>query len=123
MSYNYLFDSYNNVVDKHRTGDSKKGMKWIINIDMESLDLVKIFLNSGIQIRHVKNMPPMNFGVSDQEIAVTLEKMEGGKMSQSFLISNEHHYINHFNSLFIYLSIYLSISLSAYDFIYLINVN
>src|SRR5437870_1840412 len=100
MSYNYLFDSYDNVVDKHRTGDSKEGMRWIINIDKESLDLVKIFLNSGIQIRHVKNIPPMNFGVSDQEIAVTLEKMEGGKMSQSFLISNEYLYINHFNSLF-----------------------
>ncbi len=100
MSYKYLFDSYNSVVDKHRRGDSKEGMRWIINIDKESLDLVKIFLNAGIQIRHVKNMPPMNFGVSDQEMAVTLEKMEGGKMSQSFLISNEYLYTNHFNSLF-----------------------
>jgi two-component system, OmpR family, sensor histidine kinase VicK len=99
-SYNYLFDSYTNVVDKHRRGDSKEAIRWITNIDKESLGLVKIFLNSGIQIRHVKNMPPMNFGVSDQEIAVTLEKMEGGKMSQSFLISNEPLYINHFNSLF-----------------------
>src|SRR6266487_2901161 len=100
MSYKYLFDSYNSVVDKHRRGDSKEGMRWIINIDKESLDLVKIFLNAGIQIRHVKNMPPMNFGVSDQEMAVTLEKMEGGKMSQRFLISNEPLYINHFNSIF-----------------------
>jgi two-component system sensor histidine kinase VicK len=100
MSYNYLFDSYNNLVDKHRRADSKEGMRWITNIDKESLDLVKIFLNAGIQIRHVKNLPPMNFGVSDQEIAATLEKMEGGKMSQSFLISNEPLYINHFNSLF-----------------------
>ena len=100
MSYNNLFDSYKNVVDKHRRGESKEGMRWIINIDKESIDLVKIFLNEGIQIRHVKNMPPMNFGVSDQEIAVTLEKMEGGRMSQSFLISNEHPYINHFNFLF-----------------------
>jgi signal transduction histidine kinase len=100
MSYNNLFDSYKNVVDKHRRGENKEGMRWIINIDKESIDLVKIFLNDGIQIRHVKNMPPMNFGVSDQEIAVTLEKMEGGRMSQSFLISNEHLYINHFNSLF-----------------------
>ena len=45
-------------------------------------------------------MPPMNFGVSDKELAATIEKMEGGKMSQSFLISNEPLYINHFNSLF-----------------------
>jgi hypothetical protein len=43
-------------------------------------------------------MPPMNFGVSDKEMA--MEKMEGGKMSQTFLISNEPLYNNHFNSLF-----------------------
>ena len=74
--------------------------KWIINIDKENLNLVKVFLIAGIQIRHVKNMPPMNFGVSDKEMAATIEKMDGGKMSQSFLISNEPLYINHFNSLF-----------------------
>ena len=100
MGYNHFFDSYKNVIDKHRRGQSKEGMRWIISIDKESIDLVKIFLNAGIQVRHVKNMPPINFGVTDQEFTVTLEKMEGGKMVQSFLISNERLYINHFNSLF-----------------------
>jgi hypothetical protein len=61
---------------------------------------VKIFLKAGIEIRHVKNMPPMNFGVSDKEMAGTIEKMEGGSMSQNFLFSNEPLYIDHFNSLF-----------------------
>ena len=42
----------------------------------------------------------MNFGVADKEMAGTIEKMEGGKVSQTFLISNEPLYINHFNSLF-----------------------
>jgi hypothetical protein len=74
-------------------------MRCIVNIDKkDSIDLIKVFLNAGIQVRHVKNMPPMNFGVSDKEVAITIEKMEGGRMSQSFLISNEHLYINHFNS-------------------------
>src|SRR5215813_5270589 len=99
MGYKYLFDSYMNIVDKHRKGEGK-GMRWIINIDKENLNLVKVFLKAGIQIRHVKNMPPMNFGVSDKEMAGTIEKMEGGKMSQSFLFSNEPLYIDHFNSLF-----------------------
>ena len=75
-------------------------MRWIINIDKENLNLVRLFLNAGIQVRHAKHMPPMNFGVSDKEMGATIEKMEGGKMSQSFLISNEPLYINHFNSLF-----------------------
>jgi two-component system, OmpR family, sensor histidine kinase VicK len=99
MSYKYFFDSYKNILDKQRKGVGK-GMRWIINIDKENLNLVKVFLKAGIQIRHVKNMPPMNFGVSDKEMAGTIEKMEGGKMSHSFLFSNEPLYIEHFNSLF-----------------------
>src|ERR1051326_4603592 len=45
-------------------------------------------------------MPPMNFGVSEKEVALTIEKMEDDSMNQSFLISNEPLYVNHFNSLF-----------------------
>jgi two-component system, OmpR family, sensor histidine kinase VicK len=99
MGYKCLFDSYMKIVEKYQKGEGK-GMRWIINIDKENLDLVKIFLKAGIQIRHVKNMPPMNFGVSDKEMAATIENMEGGKISQNFLFSNEPLYINHFNSLF-----------------------
>jgi two-component system sensor histidine kinase VicK len=99
MSYKYFFDSYVHILNKQQKGEGE-GMRWIINIDKENLNLVKLFLKAGIQIKHVKNMPPMNFGISDKEMAATIEKMEGGKMSQSFLISNEPHYISHFNSLF-----------------------
>jgi hypothetical protein len=75
MSYKYFFDSYMNIVDKQRKGEGE-GMRWAINIDKENLHLVKVFLKVGIQIRHVKNMPPMNFGVSDKVMARTIEKME-----------------------------------------------
>lgn len=42
----------------------------------------------------------MSFGVSDKEIAVTTEKMEGGKSLQSLLMSNEPLYVTHFSSIF-----------------------
>ena len=83
MGYKYLFDSYMNIVEKHRKGEGK-GMRWIINIDKENLKLVKVFLKAGIQIRHVKNMPPMNFGISDKEMAATIEKMEDGRSVRIF---------------------------------------
>jgi hypothetical protein len=41
------------LVDKHQKGEGK-GMRWIININKENLDLVKVFLKAGIQTRHVK---------------------------------------------------------------------
>jgi len=98
MSYKHFFDSIMSIVDKHRNGEGE-GMRWATNIDKENLDLVKVFLKAGIQIRHMKNMPPMNFGVSEIAMAATIENQDGGKV-QSFLISNDPLYINHFNSLF-----------------------
>ena len=106
MSYNYLFDSYKNVVNKSKEKVLGKeegqgfGLRWITDIEKDSISLVKKFLEAGIKLRHIKNMPPLSFGVSDKEVAITIEKMEGGKMSQKFLISNEPLYINHFDSLF-----------------------
>jgi len=108
MSYNFFFDTYRTFVDRFRDNDENKGkekkesnrLKWIIDINKDNINLVKVFVKLGFQIRHVKNMLPINLGVSDKELALTIEKMEGGKMSSSFLVSNEPLYIDHFNSVF-----------------------
>ena len=105
MGYKYFFDSYKRIAERNKRidnigGGNDDGLRWIINIDKDNLELAKIFLESGIQVKHIKNMPPMNFGVSEKEVALTIEKMEGGSVSQSFLISNEPLYVSHFNSLF-----------------------
>jgi two-component system, OmpR family, sensor histidine kinase VicK len=42
----------------------------------------------------------MNFVVDDKHFRATIDKMEGGKMMESLLISNEPIYINHPNSIF-----------------------
>jgi hypothetical protein len=42
----------------------------------------------------------MNFGVDDKYFYSTIEKMDGGKMMQRLLTSNEPIYINHYNSIF-----------------------
>lgn len=77
ISHKYLFDTYLNIVQEHRKGVGH-GVRWIVNIeDKDSIDLVKTFLNEGIHVRHLKNMPPMNFAVSNKDIAVIIEKMEG----------------------------------------------
>lgn len=98
-SHNYFFDLKLKLLDKQRRGDHK-GMRYITSIGNENLQIAKLYLDRGIQIRHVKNLPPMSFGVSDKEIALTIEKMEGGKKVQSLLISNEPLYVRHFTSLF-----------------------
>jgi hypothetical protein len=50
----------------------------------------------GMQIKHVKNQPPMNFAVGDKEVNATIEKMEGGNMIQSLITSNEPIYVTYF---------------------------
>jgi hypothetical protein len=99
LIYNNFFDIYKYVLDTYRKGLGK-GVKWVLSIDKESLHLVKTFLDLGMQIKHVKNMPSMNFGVGDKEVNATIEKMEGGKMVQSLLTSNEPMYVQHFRSIF-----------------------
>ena len=42
----------------------------------------------------------MDFGVSDTEVGLRIEKMEHGTQSQSFLAGTVPVYVNHFNSLF-----------------------
>jgi two-component system, OmpR family, sensor histidine kinase VicK len=101
MVYNNFFDLYKKILDKHREEEGKgEGIRWITTIDQDNKDLVKIFLNAGVQIRHLRNMPPMNFAVDDTHFYATIDKMEGGKIMQSLLTSNEPIYINHYNSIF-----------------------
>jgi two-component system sensor histidine kinase VicK len=98
-SHKYFFDIKKKLLDKQKRGEHK-GIRYVTSIDNDNLHISKTYLDYGIQIRHMKNLPPMSFGVSDKEIAVTIEKMEGGKRVQSLLISNEPLYVRHFTSLF-----------------------
>ena len=98
-SYNHFFDIKKKLLDKQKKGEHK-GIRYISNIDKNNMNLVKILLNAGIEIRHLKNLPPMSFGVSDKEIAATIEKMEEGVNVQSLLLSTEPIYVNHFYHIF-----------------------
>ena len=98
-SHNYFIDIKKKLLDKQKKG-KHKGMRYVTNINNENAHLAKTYLDYGIQIKHVKNLPPMSFGISDKEIALTIEKMDGGRVPQSLLISNEPLYLKHFSSIF-----------------------
>ena len=98
-SHKYFFDIKKKLIEKQRRGEHE-GIRYVTNVDTENIQLVETYLESGIQIRHLRNLPPMSFGVSDKEIALTIEKMEGGKSIQSLLISNEPPYVKHLSFTF-----------------------
>jgi two-component system, OmpR family, sensor histidine kinase VicK len=98
-SHNYFFDIKKKLLDKQKKGQHK-GIRYVTNIGKENVQLVKTYLESGIQVRHVRNLPPMSFGISDKQIAATIEKMEGGRKVQNLLISSEPLYLKHFTAIF-----------------------
>jgi two-component system sensor histidine kinase VicK len=100
LIYSNFFDEYKKIIDRHKRGGEGRGVRWVIPVDKDSIDLVKIFLNAGVQIRHVKNLTPMNFAADNRFFHATIDKMEGGKIMEHLLISNEPAYINHYNSIF-----------------------
>ena len=98
-SYNHFFDIKKKLLDKQKKGEHK-GIRYVTDINNESAHLAKTYLDYGIEVKHVRNPPPMSFGISDKEIALTIEKMESGKVIQSLLISNDPLYLKHFSSVF-----------------------
>lgn len=98
-SYNHFFEVKKKLLEKQEKGQHR-GIRYVTIIDNENIHLIKKYLQAGIQVRHVRNLPPMSFGVSDKQIAATIEKMEGGRNVQSLLVSNDPIYLKHFSSVF-----------------------
>lgn len=99
LTYNIFLEQCKNVLDKQRRGEGE-GIRWIMRIEKDSIKLVKKFLKLGVNIRHVKNLAPINFAVSNNGLVATIEEMKGGGMIQNLLTSNEKSYIKHFASMF-----------------------
>jgi two-component system, OmpR family, sensor histidine kinase VicK len=99
LIHNHFLDPYKKILDKYKKGEGK-GIKWVISIQEEHVELIKVFLDLDMQIKHVKNLPPLNFAVGDKEVNATIEKMEGGKMIQSLITSNDPSYVTYFSSIF-----------------------
>lgn len=99
FTHNYLFEITNKLLDRSKKGQHK-GIRYITNIDRNNVEIAKILLDSGVQLNHIKNLPPLSFGVTDKEIGATIGKMDQGNAVQNLLISNEPVYVNHFRSIF-----------------------
>ena len=66
-SYNHFFDIKKQLFDKQKKGEHR-GIRYLSDINKDNMNLVKTLLNAGIEIRYLKNLPPMSFEVSDKEI-------------------------------------------------------
>ena len=95
--YNNFFELYKDIIERQKRGEGS-GIKWLTYIgnNKNSVELVKKFLDAGIQVRHIKNLPSMNFSFNSNSIQTTIGNMEEGKFMDRLLISNEPTYVKHF---------------------------
>ena len=75
-------------------------MASFIDNNKKSIDLVKKFLDAEIQVRHIKNLPSMNFSFNSNNIQTTIGGMEDGKFMSKLLVSNEPAYVTQFTLFF-----------------------
>ena len=86
---------------KRRKKDIQKNVIRLVTTitDKDSVDLVRIFLEVGVKVRHVKNLPLMDFAVDNKYFHAAIRK-ETGRLNPTHLLSNEPAYVEHFKSIF-----------------------
>jgi two-component system, OmpR family, sensor histidine kinase VicK len=98
LTYNKGFEKMQGrLLDSTRRGNNTR---WVGTINKDNTQLVKAYLDLGMKIRHINNMPPMNFAISSKELYITIDEMKGGKIAKNLLISNEPPYVRHYISIF-----------------------
>ena len=99
FAYNNFFKVIEKITEKSKNAEHK-GIRWLTSIkDKDSANLAKIFLDGGVVVRHI-NQIPISFGVSDKEVVGSIANTEGTEMTKTLFVSNEPLYVEHFNSLF-----------------------
>ena len=100
LTYNNFFNAYKDISKKHKSGEHK-GIRWVTSIySKKDIELVSIFLDEGINIRHVKSIPFSSFVLSDKLLNFTMEKMEEGRMVTNLVSSNDTLYLDHYDTIF-----------------------
>jgi hypothetical protein len=97
-----LLQAYLNHLSKYKEEKVKSGVRWVTYIEnkKEDIELIKKFLNIGIRIKHVRNLPPLYFSVSRKQCVTTVEDIKDGKMFQKIIHSTEPLYILHYQTVF-----------------------
>ncbi|HYO07113.1 MAG TPA: hypothetical protein VER14_09020, partial [Phototrophicaceae bacterium] len=101
--HNSFFWVYQEIMDKYDR-ECHNGVRWITHISCkEDAGLAKLFLDIGIKIRSVRELPPLNFLVTDKLFFSNAEKIdrnEDRKTINSLFTSNDCLYINQYKTVF-----------------------
>ena len=77
LAYNSNFEVYQKIMQEKFVNKEHNGIRFVTKVDKRSVDMIKRFMEAGVQVRHVDNLPPIDFAVSDKEIVAKVHKVEG----------------------------------------------
>jgi two-component system sensor histidine kinase VicK len=103
-AYTHCLDDFREILDRYMH-NTHSGIRWVTKIDYNSQDsrlfeAIKTFTKLGMQIRHVKNIPPMSFRISDKEMSITIQDMHGESANSSAIFTNEAAFVEEFTTIF-----------------------
>ncbi len=100
LIHDNLFECYQKILQKYEKG-YHRGIRLITAISKDYSELINLFMNLGIQIRHIQNPLPINFVVTNISFYTSIEKLgDDGEMMENMIASNDPMYINHFKTVF-----------------------
>lgn len=100
MIRNHYLGLYKEAIARQKVG-RHGGIRWLISVDEGNKDLVRAFVEAGVQVRHSTYLSPMTFALDGRALYMTVDEMPGGRMVQgNYMVTNEPPYLKHFTLLF-----------------------
>ncbi len=99
IGYELFLPLIKSLLERKKKG-LDKCIRILIGVSKENIHLVKEYLELGVKIRHLKETPFINFGVTESHLTAAIEQMTDKNSVDSVLYSNEPAYVNNFKSLF-----------------------
>src|SRR2546429_1994428 len=85
------------MVANERAGENRSG-KGLAMVGPEDVPMMQKWVGLGNGERHIKKLPPLNFGCTESEMLVSLER--GERAVQRAFVSNDPSSVKHFRSVF-----------------------
>jgi signal transduction histidine kinase len=103
-AYTHSLDTFKEILNP-RIHNTHSGIRWITKIedndqDGRLLEAIRTFMELGMQIKHVKDIPPMSFGLSEKEMSITINGMQGESGNISAILTNEDAFVEQFANIF-----------------------
>ncbi|MGN6630157.1 MAG: sensor histidine kinase [Candidatus Nitrosocosmicus sp.] len=98
---NNFLNFHQEILERYRQGNHK-GIRWITSLNnKKDIELVKSYIEKGIEVRHIKELLTNSFSLSDKAFLFPIGKIEEkGTREHSILISNDKSYLSYYDDLF-----------------------